>query len=181
MVHGLAEQSVGRFNLKSKPGKGTTAELWLPVDENARSEVQRQVRSQDVDKHQPVLVVLAVDDDNLVLTNTVAMLEDLGHTAIGVSSGKAALETLRQDNSFDLVITDQIMPQMTGVQLAEVIRAEWPEVSVILASGFAETPSGIHRLSRLPKPFYQSELSKKITEVHPSVGKARVTSTSPNA
>jgi CheY-like chemotaxis protein len=127
---------------------------------------------------------VAVDDDSLVLTNTVAMLEDLGHTAIGVSSGKGALETLRRNDSIDLVITDQIMPQMTGIQLADAIKAEWPDVSIILASGFAETPSGIHRLSRLPKPFNQSELSKKIMEVHPSVGKARVlkfTSTSSNA
>jgi PAS domain S-box-containing protein len=174
MVHGLAEQSGGRFILESHPGKGTTAELWLPVDESAQPEIEKQAPTRELDKHQPVLVILAVDDDSLVLTNTVAMLEDLGHTAIGVSSGKAALETLRQDNSIDLVITDQIMPQMTGIQLAEAIKAEWPDVSIILASGFAETPSGIHRLSRLPKPFNQSELSKKITEVHPSVGKTHV-------
>ena len=183
MVYGLAQQSGGCFVLKSQPGKGTTAELWLPVDESANSEIERQVRTQETDKHQPLLVILVVDDDSLVLTNTVAMLEDLGHTAIGVSSGKVALETLRQDDSIDLVITDQIMPRMTGTQLAKAIKAEWPELSVILASGFAEIPSGVHRLSRLPKPFNQSELSKKITEVHPSIGKARVlkfTSTSSN-
>jgi CheY-like chemotaxis protein len=141
MVYGLAEQSGGRFILKSQPGKGTTAELWLPVDESEQSETEKQVHTRAVDKHQPVLVILAVDDDSLVLTNTVAMLEDLGHTAIGVSSGKVALETLRQDDSIDLVITDQIMPQMTGTQLAEAIKAEWPDVSIILASGFAEIPS----------------------------------------
>ena len=174
MVYGLTEQSGGRFILKSQPGKGTTAELWLPVDESANSEIERQARTREVDKQQPLLVVLAVDDDSLVLTNTVAMLEDLGHTAIGVSSGKVALETLRQDDSIDLVITDQIMPRMTGMQLAEAIKAEWPELSVIIASGFAETPSGINPLPRLPKPFNQSELSKKISEVHPSIGKTRV-------
>ena len=173
MVHGLAEQSGGRFILQSELGKGTTAELWLPVDESAHSEIERQVGARHVDKRQPALVVLAVDDDSLVLTNTVAMLEDLGHTAIGVSSGKVALETLRQNDSIDLVITDQIMPKMTGIQLAEAIKAEWPDLSVIIASGFAETHSGIHLLPRLPKPFNQGELSEKITEVHPSIGKAR--------
>jgi PAS domain S-box-containing protein len=184
MVYGLAQQSGGSFVLKSRPGKGTTAELWLPVDEGANSEIERQVRNQEADKHQPLLAVLVVDDDSLVLTNTVAMLEDLGHIAISVPSGKIALETLRQDDSIDLVITDQIMPRMTGTQLAGAIKAEWPGLSVILASGFAEVPSGSRRLSRLPKPFNQSELSKKITEVHPSIGKARVlkfNSTNPNA
>jgi PAS domain S-box-containing protein len=174
MVYGLAEQSGGRFILKSQPGKGTTAELWLPVDESADSGIERQARVRDVDKHQPLLVVLAVDDDSLVLTNTVAMLEDLGHTAIGVSSGKVALETLRQDDSIDLVITDQIMPHMTGTQLADAIKAERPELPVIIASGFAEISPGHRPLPRLPKPFNQSELSEKVTEVHPSVGKTRV-------
>jgi CheY-like chemotaxis protein len=156
---------------------------WLPVDEGANSEFERQRRTEEADKHQPLLVILVVDDDSLVLTNTAAMLEDLGHTAIGVPSGTIALETLRQDDSIDLVISDQIMPRMTGTQLAMAIKAEWPELSVVLASGFAEIPSGSHWLSRLPKPFSQSELSKKITEVHPSIGKARVlefTSTSSN-
>ena len=75
MVYGLAQQSGGCFVLKSQPGKGTTAELWLPVDESANSEIERQVRTQETDKHQPLLVILVVDDDSLVLTNTVAMLE----------------------------------------------------------------------------------------------------------
>ena len=60
---------------------------------------------------------------------------------------------------------------MTGVQLAEAIKADWPALSVILASGFAENPAGIHRLPRLPKPFNQSELAAKIAAVHPSIGK----------
>ncbi len=174
MVHGLAEQSGGRFILKSQPAQGTTAELWLPVDEGINPAAEKQAAIREAERHQPMLVVLAVDDDPLVLTNTVAMLEDLGHTAIGVSSGKLALETLRQDNSVDLVITDQIMPQMTGVQLADAIKAEWPELAVILASGFAEAPAGIHRLPRLSKPFNQSELAAKVAEVHSSLGKARV-------
>lgn len=174
MVHGLAEQSGGRFVLKSQPAQGTTAELWLPVDERTNPAVEKRAAAREADRHQPLLIVLAVDDDPLVLTNTVAMLEDLGHTAIGVSSAKAALETLRQDDSIDLVITDQIMPQMTGVQLADAIKAEWPELEVILASGFAEAPAGIQRLPRLSKPFNQSELAAKVAEVHSSLGKARV-------
>ena len=98
MVHGLAQQSGGRFVLKSRVGEGTTAELWLPVGgEVASAKEQRRPVSPEADRQHALLVVLAVDDDGLVLTNTLAMLEDLGHTALGVSSGNAALEVLRQD------------------------------------------------------------------------------------
>ena len=87
---------------------------------------------------QPALIVLAVDDDCLVLTNTIAMLEDLGHAGIAASSGKQALDILRNEERVDLVITDHAMPQMTGLQLAQKIKSEWPDLPVIIATGFAE-------------------------------------------
>jgi CheY-like chemotaxis protein len=87
------------------------------------------------------------------------MLEDLGHTAIGAESGSAALEILRDGNSIDLVITDQVMPEMTGLQLAQKIGAEWPELPIVLATGFAEIPSGAMKLPRLAKPFSQLDLA----------------------
>jgi PAS domain S-box-containing protein len=174
MVHGLAQQSGGRFNIKSRVGEGTTAELWLPVDEAASAIEKSRPPSPAADRQQALLVVLAVDDDTLVLTNTVAMLEDLGHTVIGASSGNAALEILRQQNSIDLVITDQIMPHMSGLQLADAIKAEWPKLPVILASGFAEIPSDARKLAKLSKPFTQAELAEKLTSVHPMPRKSRV-------
>jgi PAS domain S-box-containing protein len=175
MVHGLAEQSGGRFNLKSRVGEGTTAELWLPAASGAASGAeQSRPPSPGSDRQHALLAVLAVDDDSLVLTNTVAMLQDLGHTAVGALSGSAALEVLRRDNSFDLVITDQVMPHMTGLQLADAIEAEWPKLPVILATGFAELPSGARQIVKLAKPFTQAELAEKLANVHPMPGKARV-------
>jgi CheY-like chemotaxis protein len=160
MVHGLAEQSGGRFELRSHLGEGTTAELWLPISQEAPVTVEpsRQAAASE-ERHAQPLVVLAVDDDNLVLTNTVAMLEDLGHTAIGAASGSAALEILRGGTSIDLVITDQVMPQITGLQLAQAVEAEWPGLPMVLATGFAEIPAGAMELPRLAKPFNQSELA----------------------
>ena len=175
MVHGLAEQSGGRFVLKSRIGEGTTAELWLPVAEETSSAIeQARALAPGAERLHALLVVLAVDDDLLVLTNTVAMLEDLGHTAIGASSGKAALEILRKDSSIDLVITDQIMPHMTGLQLAGAIKAEWPTLPLILATGFAEVPPGAQEVTKLSKPFTQAELAEALTRVHPTRGKVRV-------
>jgi CheY-like chemotaxis protein len=111
-----------------------------------------------------------VDDDPLVLTNTLAMLEELGHTAIAASSGRMALEILRSADSIDLVVTDQIMPDMTGAELAQAIGAEWPKLPIILATGFAETPSGRLTLPRLSKPFTQADLAEKITSLHSQAG-----------
>ena len=84
-------------------------------------------------------MILAVDDDALVLLNTAAMLEDLGHTVLEAASGKDALEILRREPRIDLVITDQAMPHMTGSDLAAAIRAEKPDLPIILATGYCRT------------------------------------------
>src|SRR6185312_12137579 len=106
------------------------------------------------------LRVLAVDDDALVLTNTAAMLEDLGHQCVHCTSATQALDMLQQGTFVDLVITDQVMPRMTGVQLAEAIAKEWPELPVIIATGYAELEPGTGAdLKKLPKPFTQAELA----------------------
>ena len=172
MVHGLAEQFGGRFDLRSRVGEGTVAEIWLPADEgiaDARAGAPSPARTKE--RFYEPLVVLAVDDDPLVLTNTVAMLEDIGHTAIAAPSGRVALDILRSEDSIDLVITDQVMPDMTGAELAKAIRAEWPKLPVILATGFAEAPSDRVALPRLAKPFTQADLAEKISSLHSQIGK----------
>jgi hypothetical protein len=78
MVHGFAEQSGGRLILHSEKDRGTTAELWLPVAKASQQPVA-PVKAVPAKSFRPI-TVLAVDDDALVLMNTVAMLEDLGHT-----------------------------------------------------------------------------------------------------
>jgi CheY-like chemotaxis protein len=105
-------------------------------------------------------VVLAVDDDILVRMGTAAMLEDLGHTVKEANSGEEALKILAQGIKIDLVVTDQAMPRMTGVQLAEAILAGRPGLPIILATGYAELPVGLgSTLPRLSKPFTQEQLA----------------------
>nr|QQZ49766.1 response regulator [Phenylobacterium glaciei] len=109
--------------------------------------------------------MLAVDDDSLVLLNTVAMLEDLGHTVFPAMSVRDALAVLKRE-TIDLVITDFAMPQVTGLQLADEIAASHPGVAVILATGYAELPAGSEsRLARLTKPFLQDDLARAMQEV----------------
>jgi CheY-like chemotaxis protein len=109
------------------------------------------------------LSILVVDDDQLVLRNTSAVLEDLGHQPIEAASGAQALRILRRPTLVDLVLTDQVMPGMTGLDLIAHIKEEWPSVGVLLASGYAEFPEGLDvHVSRLAKPFDQATLAKAI-------------------
>ena len=109
------------------------------------------------------LVIVVVDDDKLVLTNTKAMLEDFGHTVIDVISGAAALEVIRKTSHVDLVITDQAMPQMTGMQLAAAIRVDWPDLPILLMSGYAELPSKTpFEVPKLAKPFSLDDLEDAV-------------------
>ncbi len=164
MVHGLAEQSGGTLILRSVLGKGTTAEIWLPASKEAEgggaaAATDRLLPGPQDEEHRK-LVILAVDDDALVLMNTVAMLEDLGHEVKAANSGKLALE-LAAKHTPDLVITDQAMPHMTGSQLSIELRRLKPDLPIVLATGYAELPPGMDLgLPRLSKPFSQSDLER---------------------
>jgi hypothetical protein len=118
MVHGLAEQSGGRLRLASRIGEGSTAEIWLPAAVGPEGAPERAVdRPAHASAGARRLRILAVDDDDLVLMNTTAMLEDLGHVVLEAHSGAQALQILRME-AIDLLVTDQDMPNMTGLQLA---------------------------------------------------------------
>ncbi|MBX3624731.1 MAG: PAS domain S-box protein [Rhizobacter sp.] len=162
MVEGLAAQSGGRLTLKSAKGEGTTAELWLPVAKAPAEPVPTPVVPREVAQVAP-LTVLAVDDDALVLMNTVAMLQELGHTVREALSGKEAAAMLARDASIALLITDQAMPQMTGVQLIEAAHRARPGLPAILATGYAELATALPpRVPRLAKPFDLEALAQAI-------------------
>ena len=171
MVHGVSEQSGGRLILKSKVGEGTTAELWLRATKTPAIAAAAAPAAPETPTT-TALTILAVDDDALILMNTSAMLEDLGHRVFTAMSGREALEILAKQ-PVDLLITDQAMPGMTGYQLAEAVRERRPNMPIILASGYAELPAGSNlALHRLAKPFWQSELDQCLAKaVEPLHGK----------
>jgi CheY-like chemotaxis protein/anti-sigma regulatory factor (Ser/Thr protein kinase) len=160
MVDGLVAQSGGAMRIQSEIGVGTTVELWLPVSDGKPTERPRTAAARRVDGVRPCRVLL-VDDDPIVASGTAAMLEDLGHVAIDVSSGAQALELLAGDPEIDLVITDHAMPGMTGGELALAIKRRWPALPVALVSGYAELPGDLHPdLPRLAKPYKQEDLAR---------------------
>ncbi len=162
MVQGLAHGSGGQFLLRSVPGIGTEAELWLP-QAPAEAAAEPVPSPGPAAPPRPMIrrTVLLVDDDPLVLASTRAMLEDLGHVVLEASSGPQALELLRAGRAADLVITDYAMPGMTGVQLATAIRQLRSGLPVLLATGYAEVPGeGDAALPRLEKPFDAEALAR---------------------
>jgi signal transduction histidine kinase/CheY-like chemotaxis protein len=163
MVHGMAEQLGGRLRIESQKGTGTSVELWLPLNHGEAAVPAPAVQVAIPVTEKKSLVIVIVDDDKLVLTNTKAMLEDFGHTVIDAKSGTAALEAIRKNPHVDLVITDQAMPQMTGMQLAAAIKVEWPDLPILLVSGYAELPSKrLFEVPKLAKPFTLDDLEEAV-------------------
>ena len=163
MVDGLTAQSGGKLLVHSVQGRGTTIELWLPVSTGALSVAERDPAVAHRAHVAQPLRVLVVDDDSLVLANVAAMLEDLGHTVIAAGSGAKALLAIGSSPDIDLLLTDQAMPAMTGLQLIEAVRARRPALPAILATGYAELPDGVcASIERLSKPFTQQALAKAL-------------------
>jgi CheY-like chemotaxis protein len=165
MAHGLAEQSGGRLTIRSQRGLGTTVEMCLPAVERPKTyppaaadeTPEAPLRSSSQRR------ILVVDDDVLVSMNTAAMLEDLGHVPVEASSGDAALSLLQENGDFDLIITDQAMPGMTGLQLIEKVRTMRPDIPVVVATGYAELPEGeTFDVPKLTKPFDQRQLAEAV-------------------
>ncbi|NKJ20331.1 PAS domain-containing sensor histidine kinase [Dyella sp. SG609] len=162
MVHGLAEQSGGRLVLHSETEQGTRAEVWLPV---APTETQMETPPSPMDEpsRNGQLRVMLVDDDPLILATTAAVLEDMGHLTYEKSSANEALEALFGGVELDLLITDQMMPGVQGHQLLLQVRAQWPQLPAILASGYSETPKDLPgNVVRLAKPYGRAELMQAI-------------------
>jgi CheY-like chemotaxis protein len=165
MVHGMASQSGGAFVLKSRLGHGTTASIWLPSAEHltVAPEAAPQLPAPSGARTGTILMV---DDDELVAASTAAMLEDLGYAVVTRHSAKDALEALSSGTVPDLLLTDQAMPVMTGVELAAQVRRLRPGLPILLATGFAElSGSDMHGLAKLTKPFSQAELARELNRL----------------
>ncbi len=169
MVHGLAAQSGGRLVLTSSVGIGTTVELWLPTaPTDAGSARDPDAPARQAERAASMLIV-AVDDDALVLDGTVSMLQDLGHKVLSANSGQQALDVILNEHDVSLLITDQVMPGMTGAELIERLAKTRPRIPVILATGFGEVPDDLDRTAiRLAKPYDQNQLADAIRKVFDS-------------
>ena len=157
MVHGLASQLGGALCIASQPGVGTNAELWLPVSAEPADAAEAKTVGSSMPDHSGT--ALLVDDEDMIRLATADMLTDLGFKVIEAASASEALDVLRRGDPIDVLITDHLMPGMTGVDLAHIVIAERPVVPVLIVSGFAEVEGLPSHLPRLSKPFRQADLA----------------------
>jgi CheY-like chemotaxis protein len=159
MVHGLANQLGGALDIKSYLGVGTKFELWLPAssEEAVAMEKPSSHALPDV-----VGTVLLVDDEELVRMSTADMLSELGFRVVGASSAQEALRRLDEVTDFSLIVTDHLMPGMTGLELVRTLKERGITVPALVVSGYAEVEDLAPDLALLVKPFRQADLAHQI-------------------
>jgi CheY-like chemotaxis protein len=162
MVHGLALQLGGKLNISSRPGQGTTIDLLLPATERSGEAQEAPVQTSAQSSSGTAILV---DDEELVRASVSDMLTDLGFTVSEASGAAHALQLIEQGEIPSVLITDHLMPGMTGSELIAAVRARLPELPVLLISGYAESdgiPAGVPRLS---KPFRAADLEAALAQV----------------
>ena len=163
MAHGLAAQLGGALSIQSSLGVGTNIELWLPISATL-PETDEAVMTSCAISHARG-VVLLVDDEDVVRDSTADMLEEFGYEVRQAESAEAALMLVAKGLSPDLLVTDHLMPGMTGVDLAREILQDRPKMPVLIVSGYAEAEGIAPDLPRLTKPFRSSELEAALSRL----------------
>jgi len=165
-IFGFAHQSGGEVGIESELGKGTTVSIYLPRTEAEASNVRAHPAMQAKTEEEAVVPgarILLVEDDPRVRTATVGALEDLGYEPIACSSGAEAL-ALFDSMEFDLVISDVIMPEMTGPEMVRIIRARRGDIAVLFVTGYVGEGESddLVGYDLLRKPFTVNTLSNAV-------------------
>jgi len=162
MVHGLAAQLGGAFELQSSVGQGTRADLYLPVA--TAGTALAAARLPAASKPVRPLRLLLVDDEELVRRGTAEMLRELGHEVHEAAGGAQALAKLRTGIQIDAVVSDYMMPRMNGTEVAERIRETHPHMPILIVTGYAGGDLDLP-LPQLAKPFRQVDIAMAIDQL----------------
>lgn len=167
MVYGIVKSHGGSIFAQSQKGKGSTFTLYLPASDKP-APPQEKPAPRTIKGHETILLI---DDEEVVLTVTRELLENLGYHVIAVQSGHEAVEQLREkQGKISLVILDMIMPDMKGDEVFDRLKAINPEVKVLLSSGYSIDGQAAQLMEKgcrafIQKPYSVSELSQKVREV----------------
>jgi CheY-like chemotaxis protein len=168
LVHGIVTDLGGAIDLKTRAGEGTIFQIWLPVSgeiAKAAAEAPREVPRGNGE------TVMIVDDERPLMELVEETLAELGYEPVGFGSSTAALSAFVADpERFDLILTDEAMPDLTGTELAREFRRERPDIPIVLVSGHGGTQLakvaaevGVNELLR--KPLQRRELAESLARV----------------
>jgi PAS domain S-box-containing protein len=166
MAHGLAAQLGGALTIQSRQGVGTNIELWLPISTTLPGHDEIFTAPAQLGKARGL--ALLVDDEEVVRESTADMLEEFGYQVRQADSGEGALALVARGLAPDLLVTDHLMPGMTGVDLARTLRETLPDLPVLIVSGYAEAEGIAPDLPRLTKPFRSAELEASLAALTPA-------------
>jgi CheY-like chemotaxis protein len=158
-VYGIVTNHAGGVAVSSKPGAGTSVRLYLPAE-------KRIVRDEGftVDDLTGGQTILMVDDEDLLLTMGQTVLSAYGYRVFTANSGQKALDLLSRSPSVDLVITDLVMPAMSGRELIERIHQFAPGLRILCTSGYVWPAGHDHIGAYLQKPFTSQDLLLKVKQ-----------------
>ena len=168
--YGIIKQSGGHISVQSEPAHGTTFKIYLPQVERRMKTPPQRLDSPDLPPGTET--ILLVEDDPALRETAAALLKRLGYTVFPAANGIEAL-SLRQQHDIghiDLLFTDVLMPQMSGKELSERVRALYPHTKILFTSTYTEKAivheGGLdHGVVHLQKPFTPSALARKLREV----------------
>jgi len=168
LVHGIVTDLGGAIDVKSALGEGTCFEIWLPVTmEVAKPATTTAVRELPRGRGETVMIV---DDEPMLVALAEEMLAGLGYEPVGFESSRQALKVFRsKPERFDLVLTDEAMPELVGTELAREIRLLRPDIPIILMSGYggaalAQRAAAIGVKEVLHKPLQRVDLAEALAQ-----------------
>jgi CheY-like chemotaxis protein len=165
-VYGIVKQSEGFIRAESAPGHGTTFRIYLPAVDAPPDQAASTLAAP-----QGCETVLVVEDEPQVRSLMRLMLRRAGYTVLVAKDGAQAVELVAQHGpALDLLITDVVMPGMSGRQVADTVRATYPSLPVLFISGYTDDAMVRHGIAEadtpfLQKPFTMSDLTRKVRKV----------------